>query len=251
MAPVGQLTVMVLACAFSIREHTTRAERRCVVDAKTLVRQFGKDPGLVFLEIIRASPQPIRAQDIKQRVIDAGAKKADVDRRWTRVQRVIKLHPQINMTSTKYEWSTEQRSAQSSLDVLAGNLLAKLPPWLAQSLVQNVADAIASAKPADAGWAAQEFQQARLVADLAAAVEALQVRGDTIAEVAKLFTEETQRKRLWPLGRPGETVPFDPESHEAEVHAPDPGAAVRVVRSGYVWRGGGEPIVATKAIVAV
>jgi hypothetical protein len=221
------------------------------VDTKTLVRQLGKDPGLVFFEIIRASPKPIRAQDIKRQVIDAGAKKADVDRLWTRVQRVIKLHPQINMANNKYEWSAEQRSAQSSLDVLAGNLLAKLPPWLAQSLVQNVADALARAGTTGAGWAGQEFEKARLVADLAVAVDVLQARGDTITEVAKLFTEETRRKRLWPLGQPGETVPFDPESHEAEVQAPDPGTVVQVVRSGYVWRGGGEPIVAAKAIVAI
>jgi hypothetical protein len=222
-----------------------------VVDTKTLVKQFGKDPGGVFLEIIQTSPKPIRAQDIKQQVIDAGAKKADVDRHWTRVQRVIKLHPQVYMANNKYEWSSEQRSAQSSLGVLAGNLLAKLPPWLARSLVQNVADALARAGTTDAEWVDQEFEKARLVADLAVAVEVLQARGDTIAEVAKLFTEETRRKRLWPLGRPGETVAFDPESHESEVHPPDPGTIVRVVRSGYVWRGGGEPIVAAKAIVAV
>jgi hypothetical protein len=206
---------------------------------------------LVFLGIIQASPKPIRAQDIKQQVIDGGAKKADVDSRWKQVQRVIKLHPQINMANNKYEWSAERRPAQSSLDVLAAHLLAKLPPWLAQPLVQNVADALGRAGTIGAGWADQEFEKARLVADLAVSVEVLQARGDTIAEVAKLFTEETGRKRLWPLGRPGETVPFDPESHEAEVHAPDPGTAVRVVRSGYVWRGGGEPIVAAKAIVAV
>jgi hypothetical protein len=221
-----------------------------VVDTKTLVRHFGKDPGSIFLEIIKASPKPIRAQDIKQPVIDAGAKKADVDRHWKRIQQVIKLHPQINMANNKYEWSAEQRSARSSLDVLAGNLLAKLPPWLAQSLVQNVAEALAKARTNDAGWIDQEFEKARLVADLAVAVEVLQARGDSISEVVKLFTEETRRKRLWSLGRPGETVPFDPESHEAEESAPDPGTAVRVVRSGYVWRGGGEPIVAVKAIVA-
>jgi hypothetical protein len=222
-----------------------------VVDTKTLVTKLAKDPGPVFLEVIRASPTPIRAQDIKRQVLDAGAKKPDVDRQWTRVQRVIKLHPQITMTNNKYAWSTEMRSARSSLDTLAGNLLAKLPPWLAQPLVQNVADALAKADDSGGRWASPEFEAARLVADLAVAVEVLQARGDTIAEVAKLFTEETRRKRLWPLGRPGETVPFDPESHEAEVQTPDPGAVVRIVRSGYVWRGGGEPAVAAKAIVAL
>jgi hypothetical protein len=51
-----------------------------VVDTKTLVTNLAKDPGPVFREVIRASPTPIRAQDIKRQVLDAGAKKADVDR---------------------------------------------------------------------------------------------------------------------------------------------------------------------------
>lgn len=44
------------------------------MDTTNLVRQLAKDPGLVFLQIIRNSPKPVRAQDIKQQVIDAGAK---------------------------------------------------------------------------------------------------------------------------------------------------------------------------------
>jgi hypothetical protein len=221
------------------------------VNAETLVRQFGKDPGSVFVDIIRASPKPIPAQGIKQQLIDAGMKKDDIDRHWTRIQRLIKLHPQITMANNKYEWLAERRSAQSSLDLLAGRVTARQPGWLTIPWVQNVADALARAGATDAGWAEHQFQQARLVADLAVAVEVLQARDDTIAEVAKLLAEEARRKRLWQLGKPGDTVPFDPATHEAEVEAPDPGMAVRVVRSGYVWRGGGEPIVATKAVVAV
>jgi hypothetical protein len=41
----------------------------------------------------------------------------------------------------------------------------------------------------------------------------------------------------------------DPLSVKVELDTP--GTVVRVVRSGYVWRGGGEPTVATKAIVAI
>jgi hypothetical protein len=100
-----------------------------VVDTKSLVRQLGKDPGLVFLGIIQASPKPVRAQDIKQQVIDAGAKKTDVDRHWTRIQRVIKLLPQINMANNKYEWSTEQRSAQSSVAVPSTTTVSYQVNW--------------------------------------------------------------------------------------------------------------------------
>ncbi|MEV6303324.1 hypothetical protein AB0M02_28195 [Actinoplanes sp. NPDC051861] len=219
------------------------------MDTGTVANQFTKDPGTAFLEIIRTSPEPVSAREIKKRLIDAGAKKADVDRRWPAFQRVVKLHPQITAANTRYGWSADPRSAQSSLTVLAGNLLAKLPPWLAQPLVRNVASAVDGAESTHR--AGNEFEQARMVAALAVAVDVLHTRGDTIAEVSKLFAEETRRKRLWPLGRRGETVAFDPVSHEAEMDTPAPGATVRVARPGYVWRGGGEPVVAAKAIVTV
>lgn len=222
-----------------------------MLDAKSLVKQFAKDPGSVFLDVIRTSPEPMNAQAIKAQVIEAGVKKVDADGRWTPFQRGLKWHPQITAVNKKYGWSAERQSARSSLDVLAGHLLKKLPPWVAQPLVQNVAAALDAGGTTTSGSTDREFEEARLVADLAVAVEVLQSRGDTIAEVVKLLTDETRRKRLWPLGQPGESLPFDPGSHEAEVSAPDAGTVVRVVRSGYVWRGRGESIVAAKAIVAL
>jgi hypothetical protein len=219
------------------------------VDAKTLVKQFGSDPGLAFLEIIRAAPSPVRATEIKREITGAGAKQADVDRHWKRLQPVVKLHPQVSMARNRYEWSTDQRSAQSSLDVLAGNLLAKLPGWLVQALVQNVAQGLAGSSATETSWIDKDFDKARLVADLAVAVEVVRARGGTIAEITELFADEAQRKRLWPIGRPGETVSFDSAAHEAESGELSDGTAVEVVRSGYVWRGGGEPIVAAKALV--
>lgn len=222
------------------------------MDSKTLLKQFGSDPGSAFLEVIRSASSPLGAIDIKRGIIEIGAKRADVDRHWKRLQPVLKLHPNVRMGSNKkYEWSARQQPAQNSLAVLAGNLLAKLPGWLAEALVQNVSRGLIDDKATDAGWADKEFEKARLVADLAVAVEVLRARGATIAEVADLFAEEAQRKRLWPIGQPGDTVEFDPASHDAEGGMPKPGAAVKVVRAGYVWRGGGEPIVAAKAAVTV
>lgn len=216
-----------------------------------LAKRFEKDPGSVFVEIIRVSAKPIPAQDIKRNLIEAGAKKVNIDRYWTRTQRMLKLHPQITMENKRYAWLAERRSAQSSLDMLVSRMPARLPGWLKDPWAQNVADALTRAGATDAGWAEHQFQQARLVADLAVAVESLEARGEAIAEVAKLLAEEARRKRLWQLGKPGETVPFDPATHEIEAETPDPGTVVQVLRSGYVWRGGGEPVVAVKAVVAV
>lgn len=221
------------------------------MDAKTLMKQFGSDPGLAFLEIIRTASSPVRATELKQELVGAGVQRADIDRHWKRLQPMLKLHPHIRMANNKYEWSAQHRPAQGSLDVLTSNLLAKVPGWLAQALAQNVSRGLSQVDTADTAWADKEFEKARLVADLAVAVDVLRTRGGTITEVAELLAAETQRKRLWPIGQPGDTVSFDPASHEAEVGDPRDGATVEVVRSGYVWRGGGKPVVAAKAVVTV
>ena len=83
------------------------------MDAETLVKQFAKDPDSVFLDVIRTSPGPIRTQSIKTQVIEAGVKKADVDRRWTPFQRVLKWHPQITSVNGTYRWSADPKSART------------------------------------------------------------------------------------------------------------------------------------------
>lgn len=220
------------------------------VDAKTLVKQFTSDPGLAFCEIIRTAPQAVRATDIKREITDAGGKKADVDRLWKRLQPVIKMHPRIRLEDNRYGWAPQEHPAQASLNVLAGHLLAKLPRWLADALVENVGRGL-TADSGDGAWAGKEYEKARLVADLAVAVDVLRARGAGLDEVSALFADEARRKRLFPVGRAGETVTFDPAVHEADTGAPGAGDAVRIVRPGYVWRGGGEPVVAVKAAVTV
>jgi hypothetical protein len=187
------------------------------VDARILLKQFGSDPGRAFLEMIRTAPGPVRAVELKREIVDAGAGKSDVDRLWKRLQPMLKLHPRIRLEKGgRYAWSAESGETRTG----------------------------------EQGWAGKEFEKARLVADLAMAIEVLRRRGDTLDAAAALFEDEARRKRLWPIGRPGETVAFDPGSHEAEGTRPETGATVEVVRSGYVWHGGGEPLVAAKAVVA-
>ena len=212
-----------------------------------MVKQFTSDPGLAFCEIIRAAPRAVRATDIKREIVDAGGRPADVDRLWKRLQPVIKLHPRIRLENNRYEWTSQVRPAQSSLDVLAGHILAKLPAWVAQALVENVRQSLTK----DTAWAGKEFEKARLVADLAVAVDVLRARGATLAEVSALFADEARRKRLSQVGQSGETVPFDPHVHDADDGGPGAGDAVRIVRPGYVWHGGAEPVVAVKATVTV
>ncbi|GLY02816.1 MULTISPECIES: hypothetical protein [Actinoplanes] len=189
------------------------------MDAKVLLQQFGSDPGQVFLEIIRIAAAPVRAADVKRAVIGAGVDRTDVDRQWKRHQRSLKADSRIRCAANRYE-------------------------FVETAVVQE---------PAGSGsaWAGKEFEKARLVADLAVAVDALRAAGATITEVSTLFAEETQRKRLWPIGTPGETVAFDPQAHAADGLSPATGSSATVVRSGYVWHGGGEPVVAAKALVTV
>src|SRR5690348_6357193 len=200
--------------------------------------------------MIRISTKPITAQYIKQQLVEVGIKKDDIDRYWKRVQPALRLHPQIVMADKKYEWLAERRSAQSSLDLLTGRLRARQPSWLTSSWIQNVTDALARSGAGHSAWPERQYQQARLVADLAVAVDNLQTCGGTLADVSGLFAEEARRKRLWPIGQPGDSVAFDPAEHSAaqDAQAPEPGTIVRVIRSGYKWRGDGKPAVAAKAV---
>jgi hypothetical protein len=220
-----------------------------VVDAKTLAKQFGSDPGLALLDAIRAAPEPVRATVIKRDLLDAGVRRADIDRQWKRLQPSIKAHPHVQMENNRYAWSADPQPARQSLDVLAAALPARIPGWLAQALVANVADGLDETAGEDSSWVGKEFEKARLVADLAVAVDVLRTGGAGLDAVAELFAEELRRKRLWPIGRPGETVLFDPASHHADGDTLTAGTQVAVVRSGYAWHGGGEPRVAAKAAV--
>jgi len=226
------------------------------VDAKLLVKQFTTDAGLAFLEIIRSASRPVGAREIKNDIVAAGAKKADVDIKWKQLQPYVKLHPHVEKSGpTRYEWSAEPQASADSLELLSANSLKRVPAWLTQALVANIADSLAVAETsggrAQSSWTRQrEQEKAILLADIATAVETMRAQGATIAVAAEWLADEAEQRQLQPVAPVGSSVAFDADRHEiANGSQPPPGAAVKVARAGYVWHGGDGPVVVVKALV--
>jgi len=226
------------------------------MDAKLLVKQFGADPGVAFVEIIRSAARPISAREVKNDLVEAGVARTDVDRKWKQLQPYVKLHPHVQKSgATRYEWSVEPRPSAESLEVLSSTVPKRVPGWFVQALVANIADSLAVAETsgghARSSWTRQrEWEKVKLLADIATAVQGLRAEGGGIVDAADWLAGEAERRRLRPVAVPGESVAFDPDRHEPVTGSrPLRGAAVTVVGSGYVWHGGEGPVVVVKAAV--
>ncbi|MCE0539355.1 hypothetical protein LWF15_28040 [Kineosporia rhizophila] len=226
---------------------------------RVLVKQFKDDAGLAFIEVIRRAGDPVRTQEIKAELIEAGVSKADVDRWWKTLQPSLKEHPRITCPrSGVYEWSFTTESSHDSLEKLtvqAGKRSAGRA-WLVEAFTDNISDTLALVEKSGAGaqisWSQQrEREKATLLAELVASVDSLIADGGSGADILDWLTQRALDQRLTPLGRSGETVEFDRELHEpAGAARPRPGQAVRVVRAGYAWSGAGpERVVVVKAVV--
>jgi hypothetical protein len=89
-----------------------------------------------------------------------------------------------------------------------------------------------------------------LLAEIVGPAEALAAEGRSGSTIADWLRDEAQRRRLTPIGRIGEAETFDRDRHEpAGNRHPRPGQDVRVLRTGFVWTGGGHPVVVAKALV--
>jgi hypothetical protein len=227
------------------------------VDRK-LLKQFNADAGLAFLDVIREASRPVRAQEIKAEIVAAGGPTAEVDRKWKALQPHIRLHPRIDKTPNHaYEWVMEPRSSADSLNRLSANSARRIPAWLTQAHVANVSDSLALAEAAgprgSTGWTRQrELSKAVLLAEILAEAEVAVDRGNGVTELARFIRKKADEAGLEPVGHRGERQPFDPHVHEPDHGVrPRPGDAVAVQRCGYVWTGGGDPVVAVKALVTM
>ncbi|GAB3267076.1 hypothetical protein [Kineosporia babensis] len=226
---------------------------------RVLVKQFKDDAGLAFIEVIRRTGDPVRTQEIKAEIIEAGAAKAEVDRWWKKLQPLFKEHPRITCPRPGvYEWSLSTELSHDSLEklsALAGKRSAGRA-WLVEAFTDNIADTLAQVEKSGSGaqisWSQQrEREKATLLAEVVASVDALTSDGSSSASILEWLTQQARNQRLTPLGRSGEKAEFDRELHEPVGAArPRPGQAVRVVRAGYAWSGAGpERVVVVRALV--
>jgi hypothetical protein len=222
-----------------------------------LVKQFAEDAGGAFVEVIKRSGGPVRLQEIRETLVDAGVSPEDVSRQWARLRPFFRMHPNISKPRPAlYEWSLAPHPSKLSLESLSSYASRRGLAWLIQAYVDNIADSLARAETAgpraQIGWTEQrEQEKAVLMADIAGSAEMLAAGGRSAAEIVTWLAGEVSRRRLTPIGRIGEPARFNSDLHDPDGSTrPRAGQEVRIVRPGYSWSGGAQSVVVAKALVA-
>ncbi|MBL7496548.1 hypothetical protein I6A84_21570 [Frankia sp. CNm7] len=223
---------------------------------RILAKQFVDDAGSAFIEVIRRADRPVRLQEIRAVLVDAGVPVDDVDRQWKRLRPLFRTHPHVSKPQPAlYEWSPAAHSAKVSLDALVAYAGRRGPAWLIGAFADNVTDnlvrsAIAGPR-SQISWTEQrEQEKAALVAGIVGYAAQLASAGAAAPDLVSWLLDEAGRRRLTPIGRAGERTLFDGDVHEAVGASNlDAGADVRVVRPGFTWSGGGRPVVVARAVV--
>ncbi len=223
---------------------------------RILAKQFADDAGSAFVEVIRRADGPVRLQEIRAALVDAGVHADDVDRQWKRLRPLFRAHPHVSKPQpTLYEWSPAAHPARVSLDSLVAYARRRGPAWLVGAFADNVTDdlvrADATGPRSQISWTEQrEQEKAALVAGIVGYAAQLASAGGSVPELVSWLLEEAGRRRLTPIGRAGERTRFDGDLHDASGAAsPRAGVDVRVVRPGFSWSGGGRPVVVARAVV--
>lgn len=131
---------------------------------RVLAKQFDGDAGMAFMEVIRKADRPIRLQEIRAALVEAGVRVEDINRQWGNLRDHIKSHPSIGKPKpTEYEWSPLSQPSLVSLQNLASQVGKRGPVWLVQAYVDNIADSLARAEStgprAQIGWTEQREQE--------------------------------------------------------------------------------------------
>lgn len=222
---------------------------------KNLARKFETSPALAFLSVIEEANGPIRTVAIKKRLTDSGAPKGAVDSRWNTVKKYILDHPNVMRHGTAaYVWSEQPISALEALRRLASYAGKKTcPEWLSKALASVVemrlAPLAASVAEDIAPLSSRRLADAAVLAKVVAHVEEMAYAGASSDAIAKWCQSQAVENRLREIGRVGESVPFDTALHTAASGYPERGETVLVVRPGYEWLGGSEPVLVQRAVV--
>lgn len=232
-----------------------------------LAAEFRVDPAAALIGIVRDAGRAVRKKDILAMVVAAGVPEATADRAWSRLQPLIKDHPQVTVVRSRlYEWTADPVDPFEALVRLRRERKTRTPQWLVDSLAEVVNVGLRAGDPSArqlpppdpdareiAVRAAQERQWridvVRAVAEMAMAVEEITYKGADPDGIVERVRNQALARSLDPISAAGEQTTFDPAQHKPLADSPAAGSPVLVVRPGYRWRTDDEDLLIERAVV--
>lgn len=195
------------------------------------------------LDVLRRSQAALPARAIKQALAASG-----LDTVWPSAQKKIRHHPEVAYDDQAKTYRYAQPSASDAFErILRGRVPAHQKEALAQIVRKALipaADGVAEARQRQAA-----IDAARTLAELAIEVEELTANQATPEVLIHRVRARVHRSGLEPIDRAGEETTFDRKRHKAIGGSIRDGAAVFVVRPGYVWKAAEEDVLIGKAVV--
>ena len=217
---------------------------------KSVAEGFARDSLTAVLRVLEQASEALTATEIKDVLRAGGVAKADTDHAWPRVQRALMSHVNVAASSAghpmTYRWM-EQPADPSAIEAL--NLLATGYPRAPRRLELVGIVRTALAQHVVARLEQKEKDAVRALAEMAIEVEELATNEASSRAVIHRIRARTKLSGLEPIGRIGETTPYDRRRHESISQDVEDGSPVVVVRPGYVWKRPHGDLLVVKAVV--
>lgn len=228
---------------------TRSAERRA------FAAHFADDPFAAVLTVLRAFERALSAEQIKHALVERGVGAEVATRGWRRVQARLAAHERVSVEGDRhrrtYRYLPEPPAPTpaQALAMLEGH---RLPAARRAELAEIVRSALGSSQGSQAGvarWEQREKDAVRALAEMAIEVEELAVNEASTRAVVHTVRALTKVAQLRPIEGAGTSTRFDRTRHSSiGGHIAD-GAAVVVIRPGYVWHRPDGDILIAKAVV--
>lgn len=199
------------------------------------------DPLAAVLDVLREAREPRTVTEIKKALEHAGAAREAVDSAWPGVQRRLRHHPYVRVDGprTQLRYRFEPPALPSPAQALDMLLTGGLPAQLRVAYQDLVRDALrrSALDPEEAGRRRQaKIDGLRALAELAIEVEELVANEASGKALVQRVRGRVKRSGLEPVDRAGTETTYDRARHKPIGGAIPEGAAVVVVRPGYLWK---------------
>jgi hypothetical protein len=218
---------------------------------------LGPDPLARVLGVLCDAGRACSAAEIKQALQRSGARRADVDAEWPRVQKRLRHHPYVVAEGTRpLTYRFVPPKPPSPLEAFDALLAGGLPADVRATYVDLVRDALRR-PAAPAGLDAEEagrrrqakIDSLRALAELASEVEELVANEASGRTLVQRVRSRLKRSALEPIDRAGEETTYDRKRHKPIGGTIADGAPVVVVRPGYVWKSDEGDVVLSRPVV--